>query len=83
MESTNVTSNVLAFTRDTSPEGIGLLHNVPIEPETGLLRVAESQDEDGILSVEFTWCSPCNNGWFVSGGRFRKLELEQLPDLRF
>lgn len=83
IESTNVTSNVLAFTRDISPEGIGLLHNVPVEPETGLLRVAENQNGDAILSVEFTWCSPCNNGWFVSGGRFRKLDLEQLPDLRF
>ncbi|MEZ6102525.1 MAG: hypothetical protein R3E01_26590 [Pirellulaceae bacterium] len=59
-----------AFTRDVSEQGIGLLHAMPLEPGRITLETYLGEGKCIKNRVEITWCLPCGDGWFISGGAF-------------
>ena len=59
-----------AFTRDISATGVGLLHGLPIQPQTITLISKLKDDVDIQVSVRIIWCVPCSEGWYISGGPF-------------
>ncbi len=61
---------ISAFSRDLSPFGIGLLHNVPVDLQDVLLRVPLGHGGALHLRVRIKWCEACGEGWYFSGGRF-------------
>lgn len=60
---------ISAVTREISRFGIGLLHRGYITPEEVTVRMA-SDSRDFEYRVALEWCAPCENGMFISGGRF-------------
>ena len=65
-----------AFTRDVSFVGLGLLHSMPIEPQEVMLVTRLNTDETVRLIVDITWCMSCGEGWYISGGAFKKVVNE-------
>jgi PilZ domain len=62
-------NTVAAMTREISRSGIGLLHRGSLSLGEVTVRMAgDSQTFEYRVQVE--WCSPCENGMFISGGRF-------------
>lgn len=59
-----------AFSREISRSGIGLLHNMPLEPGEMTLVVLGPVGEVCRFRTQLVWCRPCGEGWFLSGGRF-------------
>ncbi len=59
-----------AFTRDISSTGIGLLHWMPIQPQTIRIIGKLSNGESVRFSVKIAWCIACGEGWYLSGGSF-------------
>lgn len=69
-EITTSRGNVIsAVTREISRFGIGLLHKGYVNPEEVVIRMA-SDTREFEYSVRIEWCRPCDNGMFMSGGRF-------------
>ena len=68
-----------AFSREISPSGIGLLHNMPIERGDVTLAVRRSDDQSATLHVCIVWCQPCGEGWYLSGGYFTPSRRSQQP----
>ena len=62
-------NTVSAMTREISRFGIGLLHRGSLTPGPVTLRMT-SDSRDFVYQVLIEWCSPCENGMFLSGGRF-------------
>jgi hypothetical protein len=60
---------VQAITREISRGGIGLLHRGEIRPEEVTVRMS-SDSREFVYRVRVEWCRPCDNGMFLSGGRF-------------
>jgi hypothetical protein len=64
-----------AFSRDMSADGIGLLHNMPIDCG----RICElSITQAGIhfrRRSELMWCTAAGEGWYLSGWRFVETTL--------
>ena len=57
------------FSRDISPAGIGLLHNMPLE--CGEVTVTVVRDSGEVrFRGEVVWCNACGEGWYSSGVRF-------------
>lgn len=83
VETENRTLKMFALTRDVSPGGIGLLHSAPLKRDAMSLHVLGEDDQAVEMSVDITWCRQCADGWFLSGGRFRRLQIEELPILHF
>ena len=63
-----------AFSRDISPEGIGLLHNMPLPAGEVTITIPTRSAGLRRLRTEIVWCRPCGEGWFLSGGRFLGVE---------
>ena len=59
-----------AFSRDLSAQGIGLLHYTPIPLEEVEIRIATGRGYLVTVRTRLTWCRPCGDGFFVSGGNF-------------
>jgi hypothetical protein len=59
-----------AFSREISRTGVGLLHNMPLEPGKAELTIASTRGEPLRAIVEVVWCRPCGEGWFLSGCQF-------------
>lgn len=60
---------VSAMTREISRSGIGLLHRGSVSPgEVRLMMASETREFEYRVLIE--WCAPCENGMFMSGGRF-------------
>jgi len=59
----------VAYIRDVSPSGVGLVHNEPVDDERVVLRIALEDAECILLSVCVMWCRPIKEGWFTSGGK--------------
>ncbi len=68
-------NTVSAVTREISRNGIGLLHRGSVTPGPVTVRMA-SETREYTYRVELEWCTPCDNGMFISGGRFLKSEDE-------
>lgn len=62
-------NTVDAMTREISRLGIGLLHRGSISPGEVTVKMA-SETRDYTYRVEIEWCAPCDNGMFLSGGKF-------------
>ena len=67
-----------AFTRDISSTGVGLLHCTHIEPQEVILSTQLESDELFQLVVDVSWCMPCGEGWYISGGAFQRLANRRL-----
>ena len=62
-------NRVSAMTREISRTGIGLLHRGSVGPgEVSVKMASESREFEYRVLIE--WCQPCDNGMFMSGGRF-------------
>lgn len=64
-------NTVSAMTREISRFGIGLLHRGSISPGEVTVKMA-SESREYSYRVALDWCMPCDNGMFMSGGRFLK-----------
>ena len=62
-------NTISCVTREISRFGIGLLHKGFINPGTVMVRMA-SDTREFEYQVQLEWCRPCDNGMFISGGRF-------------
>ena len=62
-------NSIAAMTREISRTGIGLLHRGAVTPGEVMVRMA-SETREFKYNVVIEWCSPCDNGMFMSGGRF-------------
>jgi hypothetical protein len=62
-------NTVAAMTREISRTGIGILHRGALSlGEVTVKMAGDSQSFEYRVVIE--WCSPCENGMFISGGRF-------------
>lgn len=62
-------NTVPAMTREISRLGMGLLHRGSVSlGEVTVKMASESREYCYRLALE--WCLPCENGMFMSGGRF-------------
>ena len=62
-------NTVAAMTREISRYGIGMLHRGYVTPGDITVRMA-SETRQFEYRVKLEWCMPCDNGMFISGGRF-------------
>ena len=62
-------STVPAMTREISRFGIGLLHRGSVSPGEVTAKMASDTREYRYI-VKLEWCTPCQNGMFMSGGQF-------------
>ncbi|MEZ5939981.1 MAG: PilZ domain-containing protein [Planctomycetaceae bacterium] len=62
-------NTVSAMTREISRFGIGLLHKGFLQSGEVTVRMA-SETREFEYRVHVEWCRPCENGMFISGGRF-------------
>lgn len=58
-----------AFTRDISPQSIGLLHVMPLARGEIVVRFPRPGAAPTDLQVRLEWCQDCGEGWYMSGGR--------------
>lgn len=70
-------NTVSAMTREISRAGIGLLHRGVLNRGEVTVRMA-SETRQFEYRVLIEWCRPCENGMFMSGGRF--LRKRKPPD---
>lgn len=66
---TNRGNSVSAMTREISRFGIGLLHRGMVSPGEVTVKMA-SESREYVYRVAIEWCVPCENGMYISGGRF-------------
>ena len=59
-----------AFSREISPVGIGLLHDVALTPGQIECRISSPLGCPISVPLEIIWCQPCGEGWYISGGEF-------------
>ena len=62
-------NTISAMTREISRFGIGLIHKGQINPGEVTISMA-SETRQFEYRVLMEWCKPCENGMFISGGRF-------------
>lgn len=62
-------NTVSAMTREISRHGIGMVHRGSLSPGEVSVRMA-SETREFEYRVKIEWCSPCENGMFMSGGSF-------------
>lgn len=62
-------NTIAAMTREISRTGIGLLHRGALSPGDVVVRMA-SDTREFQYNVHIEWCTPCDNGMFISGGCF-------------
>lgn len=62
-------NTISAMTREISRHGIGLFHKGAVSLGEVTVKLA-SETREYTYQVSIEWCSPCENGMFLSGGRF-------------
>ncbi len=62
-------NTISAVTREISRFGLGVLHRGAISPGEVIIKMA-SESREFEYRVEIKWCTPCDNGMFISGGEF-------------
>jgi len=60
----------VAFSREISAIGIGLLHNVQLMPGEVELSIPSRKGYSIRVRTRILWCQPCGEGWYISGGQF-------------
>jgi hypothetical protein len=58
------------FSRDISAVGIGLLHNVNLVLGKAEVSISTEQGYSVRIRTQILWCTPCGEGWYISGGEF-------------
>jgi hypothetical protein len=69
-------NTISAMTREISRTGIGMLHRGSISPGEVTVKMA-GDARTFEYRVLLEWCSPCDNGMFMSGGRFLPREQQR------
>lgn len=64
-------NTIAAMTREISTSGVGLFHRGSLSPGEVMVRMA-SDSRTYEYRVDIKWCTPCENGMFLSGGIFLK-----------
>ncbi|MGD9128754.1 MAG: PilZ domain-containing protein, partial [Planctomycetia bacterium] len=67
-----------AFSRDISPGGIGLFHNMPLNTGQVTLHIPLASDRVLDIDTDIKWCTPAGDGWYFSGGNFLGLSTAQI-----
>jgi hypothetical protein len=62
-------NTIAAMTREISRTGIGLVHKGTVSPGDVRIKLA-SDSREFEYRVHIEWCYPCDEGMFLSGGRF-------------
>ena len=62
-------NTIAAMTREISRQGLGLLHKGMLNPGEVTVKLA-SETREFEYRVKIMWCTPCDNGMFISGGEF-------------
>ena len=62
-------NTISAMTREISRTGIGMLHRGSVQVGETTVRMA-SETREFEYRVLIEWCHPCDNGMFMSCGRF-------------
>jgi hypothetical protein len=62
-------NTIAAMTREISRSGIGVVHRGSLTPGEVTVKMA-SDSRTFEYRVLMEWCTPCENGMFISGGRF-------------
>jgi len=65
------------FSREIAPTGIGLLHNMPLDPGEVVVTIPRRTAPDIRLRSKLRWCEPCGEGWYISGAEFRAVLPEE------
>lgn len=60
----------VAFSREISTVGIGLLHNMPLVPGDVELTIPSKKGYSIRVRTKVLWCQSCGEGWYISGGQF-------------
>lgn len=60
----------VAFSREISAVGIGLLHNVQLAPGEVELSIPSRKGYSIRVRTKILWSQPCGEGWYISGGQF-------------
>ena len=68
-------NTISAMTREISRSGLGLLHRGSVSPGPVTVKMA-SESREFVYRVQIEWCTPCENGMFMSGGRFIRKTAE-------
>jgi len=64
-----------AFSRNFSPEGIGLISDRPVkEKDTAKLGVYRLKGKPAVIVAECRWCKPYGESWYLSGWHFVKVD---------
>jgi hypothetical protein len=71
-------TKLIAFGKDISADGIGFIHKMPLKARGVVLSLPSMTGQANQISTEIRWCAPVSEGFWLSGGRFRKLFLEEL-----
>jgi len=58
------------FSREISPYGIGLLHDMELKLGQVECRISSSEGQPTTVPLAIIWCEPCGEGWYISGGKF-------------
>lgn len=62
---------LLAFSKNISPRGIGLILEDAIgEGTIATLTIHSLKKQQIHIRSELRWCTPFGNGWFISGWKF-------------
>ena len=70
-----------AFSKDISLKGIGLLHNFPLGIDQQTLTIPTISGSQVDTAIQVTWCQPCGEEWYVSGGFFTELSTLETTSL--
>ena len=63
--------NFSGFSRDIACTGIGMLHDMSLEPgETVVVTIPKRIASHIRLKAKLKWCEPCGAGWYISGAEF-------------
>lgn len=60
----------VAFSREISTLGIGLLHNAELSRGEIEVAIPSKRGYSIRVRVRIMWCQPCGEGWYISGGQF-------------
>ena len=60
-----------AFTRDISPEGVGIVCNLAWRPyQRATLSIHSVRGKEVVFNAEVRWCEPFGKNWYVVGWSF-------------
>jgi hypothetical protein len=61
------------YVRDISPNGVGLIHDRPLEKASVILAFELENDECIQFIADVLWCEKQQDGQYISGGKFKRL----------